>query len=73
MSNSPAVTPVTTTRLPLAHLPSAVLPGATVTLMLSTDALRLAITAATAANDSGIRGNGRLDWTLASKRQRIRA
>jgi ATP-dependent Lon protease len=37
----------TTTRLPLAHLPSAVLPGATVTLTLSTDELRRAVHAAT--------------------------
>lgn len=37
----------TTTRLPLAHLPSAVLPGATVTLTLSTEELRLAVHAAT--------------------------
>ncbi len=39
-------------RLPIAHLPSAVLPGATVTLTIATDALRLAITAATELNDS---------------------
>ena len=37
----------TTTRLPIAHLPSAVLPGATVTLTLSTDELRRAVHAAT--------------------------
>jgi ATP-dependent Lon protease len=37
----------TITRLPLAHLPSAVLPGATVTLALSTDELRRAVHAAT--------------------------
>jgi len=48
----PPATPVTTIRLPIAHLPSAVLPGATVTLTLATDALRLAITAATELNDS---------------------
>ena len=48
----PPATPITTIRLPIAHLPSAVLPGATVTLTLATDALRLAITAATELNDS---------------------
>ena len=48
----PPATPVTTIRLPIAHLPSAVLPGATVTRTLATDALRLAITAATELNDS---------------------
>ena len=37
----------TTTRLPIAHLPSAVLPGATVTLTLSTNELRRAVHAAT--------------------------
>ena len=37
----------TTTRLPIAHLPSPVLPGATVTLTLSTDELRRAVHAAT--------------------------
>ncbi|MBT7430518.1 MAG: endopeptidase La [Ilumatobacter sp.] len=57
MSNTSSATPppathVTTIRLPIAHLPSAVLPGATVTLTLATDALRLAITAATELNDS---------------------
>ena len=48
----PSAPPTTTIRLPIAHLPSAVLPGATVTLPLSSDALRLAITAATESNDS---------------------
>ena len=37
----------TSTRLPIAHLPSPVLPGATVTLILSTDELRRAVHAAT--------------------------
>jgi ATP-dependent Lon protease len=40
-------TTTTTTRLPIAHLPSPVLPGATVTLTLSTDELRRAVHAAT--------------------------
>ncbi len=46
MSASSTAPTASTTRLPIAHLPSAVLPGATVTLTLATDELRLAITAA---------------------------
>lgn len=45
-STAPDLPTASTTRLPIAHLPSAVLPGATVTLTLATDELRLAITAA---------------------------
>lgn len=53
----------TTVRLPLAHLPAAVLPGATVTLTLATDDLRLAVEAAVAHSD------GRIAFTGGNERQ----
>ena len=53
MTATSTVPPSSITRLPIAHLPSAVLPGATVTLTLATDELRLAITAATSAEHGG--------------------
>ena len=46
MSEQTTIDSPTTTRLPLAHLPAVVLPGATVTLTLATDELRLAVEAA---------------------------
>ncbi len=57
-SNSGSAT-VTTTRLPLAHLPSTVLPGAIITLALDTEQLRLGVEAAT----SGAGADGRLVLT----------
>jgi ATP-dependent Lon protease len=54
MTATSTVPTSSTTRLPIAHLPSAVLPGATVTLTLATDELRLAITAATDNNGGRI-------------------
>jgi ATP-dependent Lon protease len=62
-ATSPSTTPTatasspdspTTVRLPLAHLPAAVLPGATVTLTLATDDLRRAVEAAVADSDGRI-------------------
>src|SRR6187551_590972 len=42
----------TNVRLPHAHLPSTVLPGAVITLSLTTDELRRAVDAATAGTDA---------------------
>jgi len=53
-ANSTVASSPSTIRLPLAHLPSAVLPGATVTLTLGTDDLRLAVAAATDDGDGRI-------------------
>ncbi|MEP4648741.1 MAG: hypothetical protein ABJ314_01045, partial [Ilumatobacter sp.] len=44
----------TSVRLPLAHLPAVVLPGATVTLTLATDEVRGAIEAAVRDTDGRI-------------------
>ncbi len=55
----------TTTRLPLAHLPTVVLPGATVTLMLATDELRRAVEAAVADADGRIALTGGEEHELA--------
>ena len=54
MSEQTTIDSPTTTRLPLAHLPAAVLPGATVTLTLGTDELRLAVEAALRQSDGRI-------------------
>ncbi|MGB3736411.1 MAG: endopeptidase La [Ilumatobacter sp.] len=68
---STATTPTTTNpgatsvRLPLAHLPSVVLPGATVTLTLATDELRRAIEAAVQNTDGRIALTGGAERDLA--------
>ncbi|MDG1265057.1 MAG: endopeptidase La [Ilumatobacter sp.] len=54
MSEQTTIDSPTTTRLPLAHLPAVVLPGATVTLTLATDELRLAVEAAVGQADGRI-------------------
>ncbi|MGA9279086.1 endopeptidase La [Ilumatobacter sp.] len=54
MSEQTTVESSTTVRLPLAHLPAAVLPGATVTLTLGTDELRRAVEAAVGESDGRI-------------------
>jgi len=54
MSEQTTIESPTTTRLPLAHLPAVVLPGATVTLTLATDELRLAVEAAVGQADGRI-------------------
>lgn len=55
----------TSVRLPLAHLPSVVLPGATVTLTLATDELRRAIEAAVRDTDGRIALTGGPERDLA--------
>uniref|UniRef100_UPI00058F7439 endopeptidase La n=1 Tax=Ilumatobacter nonamiensis TaxID=467093 RepID=UPI00058F7439 len=54
MSEQTTIQSSTTIRLPLAHLPAAVLPGATVTLTLATDELRRAVEAAVGETDGRI-------------------
>ncbi len=54
MSESNITDAGTTTRLPLAHLPAVVLPGATVTLTLATTELRRAVEAAVGRADGRI-------------------
>jgi ATP-dependent Lon protease len=58
-------TATTTVRLPLAHLPAVVLPGATVTLTLATDELRHAIEAAVRDADGRIALTGGPERDLA--------
>ena len=58
-------TTATSVRLPLAHLPSVVLPGATVTLTLATDELRAAIDAAVNNTDGRIALTGGPERDLA--------
>ncbi len=53
-STTTAPSATTSVRLPLAHLPAVVLPGATVTLTLATDELRRAIEAAVRDTDGRI-------------------
>ncbi len=55
----------TSVRLPLAHLPAVVLPGATVTLTLATDELRRAIDAAVSHTDGRIALTGGPERDLA--------
>lgn len=62
---STATTTATSVRLPLAHLPSVVLPGATVTLTLATDELRGAIEAAVRDTDGRIALTGGAERDLA--------
>ena len=64
-STPPSAPGATTVRLPLAHLPSVVLPGATVTLTLATDELRRAIEAAVRDTDGRIALTGGPERELA--------
>jgi ATP-dependent Lon protease len=52
MSSQTPTHPSTTVRLPHAHLPSTVLPGAVITISLNTDELRRAVEAATSGVDA---------------------
>ncbi len=65
MSEQSTATSSTSVRLPLAHLPSVVLPGATVTLALSTDELRRAIDAAVRDSDGRLALTGGAERDLA--------
>ncbi len=65
MSEPTTIDTPTTTRLPLAHLPTVVLPGATVTLTLATDELRRAVEAAVAHADGRIALTGGDEHELA--------
>jgi len=65
MSEQATIDSPTTTRLPLAHLPAAVLPGATVTLTLATDELRRAVEAAVDQADGRIALTGGDEHDLA--------
>ncbi|MFK7916913.1 MAG: endopeptidase La [Ilumatobacter sp.] len=62
---SEQLTATTAIRLPLAHLPSVVLPGATVTLTLATDELRRAVEAAVRDADGRIALTGGAERALA--------
>ena len=65
MSEQTTIESSTTTRLPLAHLPAVVLPGATVTLTLASDELRLAVEAAVGQADGRIALTGGTEHDLA--------
>ena len=65
MSEQSTATTATSVRLPLAHLPAVVLPGATVTLTLATDELRRAIEAAVRDTDGRIALTGGPERDLA--------
>jgi len=65
MSEQTTIDSPTTLRLPLAHLPAAVLPGATITLALASDGLRSAVEAAIGHADGRIALTGGDEHDLA--------